>query len=128
MAGINVVLFVMNMVGATRLPVYLALCALLWFVTLKSGVHATLAGVILALKIPLRETDTSEPPLLALEHAIQPRIAFLIVPVFGFANADVSFSGMSWAVLLEPVTIGAAAGLFFGKQIGVFLMTWEVVT
>lgn len=121
----------MNYAGLRKLTPYLALGGLLWFFTLKSGVHATLAGVALALTIPL--TKMSEPsgndrrPLLVLEHALQPWVAYLIVPIFGFANAGVSFSGMEWSVLLAPVTLGVTAGLFAGKQFGVFAATWIAV-
>jgi NhaA family Na+:H+ antiporter len=91
---------------------------------LLSGVHATVGGVILALTIPLRRSkaapDDMTSPLLRLEHGKSPWVAFLIVPVFGFANAGVSFAGMSAGVLLEPVTLGVALGLFIGKQVGVF--------
>jgi Na+:H+ antiporter, NhaA family len=103
----------------------------LWFLVLKSGVHATLAGVALALTIPLRPSpgrpDDPASPLHVLEHALHPWVAFLIVPVFGFANAGVSLSGTSWTALLAPVPLGIAAGLFVGKQIGVFLTTWVAV-
>jgi NhaA family Na+:H+ antiporter len=120
-----------NRAGVERLWPYLALGAVLWFFVLKSGVHATLAGVALALTIPLRPSpgrpDDPASPLHILEHALHPWVAFLIVPVFGFANAGVSLAGMSWAALLAPVPLGIAAGLFFGKQIGVFLTTWVAV-
>ena len=121
-------LVVLNLRGVTRLSVYLAIGALLWLFTLKSGVHATLAGVALALTIPLSGAPTARPaPLIRLEHGIQPWVAYLIVPVFGFANAGVSFSGMTWSILWAPVTIGVAAGLFVGKQVGVFVATWIAV-
>ncbi len=122
---ITLVLVALNMSGVKRLAPYLLLGAILWYLMLKSGVHATLAGVVLALTIP---GGTSEhTPLLDLEHALQKWVAFLIVPIFGFANAGVSLTGISLASLLEPVTIGIAAGLFVGKQIGVFGATWLVV-
>ena len=99
---------------------------------LKSGIHATLAGVALALTIPLRPSpgrpDDPASPLHLLEHALHPWVAYLIVPVFGFANAGVSLSGMSWAAVLAPVPLGIAAGLFVGKQIGIFLTTWAAAT
>lgn len=121
----------LNAFGYLRLAPYLVFGALLWFLVLKSGVHATLAGVALAFTIPLRASpgrpDDQTSPLHVLEHAIQPWVAFLVVPIFGFANAGVSFSGMSWATLLAPVTLGIAAGLFVGKQIGVFVTTWWAV-
>jgi len=121
----------LNRAGVERLVPYLALGAVLWFVVLQSGVHATLAGVALALAIPLRRSpgrpDDTQSPLHILEHALHPWVAFLIVPVFGFANAGVSLAGMSWAAAFAPVTLGIAAGLFVGKQIGIFLTTWAAV-
>ena len=125
------VLFGMSRFGVRKLTPYLVLGVLLWIFTLKSGVHATLAGVALALTIPLPRADysTGAPrPLVVLEHALQPWVAYLIVPVFGFANAGVSFAGMKWSVLLEPVTIGVTLGLFAGKQAGVLLATWLAIT
>jgi NhaA family Na+:H+ antiporter len=132
LAGIALaVLAALNYARVERLVLYLTLGAVLWFFVLKSGVHATLAGVALALTIPTRlspgHPDDPASPLHKLEHAIQPWVGFLIVPIFGFANAGVSLSGMSWATLLEPVTLGIAAGLFVGKQVGVFLSTWATV-
>jgi NhaA family Na+:H+ antiporter len=121
----------MSRFGVRKLTPYLLLGVLLWLCTLKSGVHATLAGVALALTIPLPRADyaTGTPrPLLVLEHALQPWVAYLIVPIFGFANAGVSFAGMKWSVLLEPVTIGVTLGLFAGKQAGVLLATWLAIT
>ncbi len=126
--GILAILAALNLGGARRLDVYLVAGALLWFFVLKSGVHATLAGVALALAIPMRGGATGEEaPLYRLEHAIQPWVAFLVVPVFGFANAGVSLAGMTLAKLAEPVTLGVAAGLFAGKQTGVFLSTLATV-
>src|SRR5215210_7944152 len=132
LAGLTlVVLAGLNRAGVERLTLYLGLGALLWVFVLKSGVHATLAGVALALTIPLRPSpgrpDDPASPLHTLEHALHPWVAFLIVPVFGFANAGVSLAGMSWAALLAPVPLGIAAGLFIGKQIGVFLTTLAAV-
>jgi NhaA family Na+:H+ antiporter len=132
LAGLMLVALVgLNRTGIERLAPYLALGAVLWFFVLKSGVHATLAGVALAMMIPLRPSpgrpEDPASPLHILEHAFHPWVAFLIVPVFGFANAGVSLLGMSWAALLAPVPLGIAAGLFVSKQIGVFLTTWIVV-
>jgi len=120
-----------NAFGYNGLTPYLVLGAVLWVLVLLSGVHATLAGVALAFTIPLRASpgkpeDTSS-PLHRLEHALQPWVAFLIVPVFGFANAGVSFAGMSVASLLNPVPLGVALGLFVGKQLGVFAFSWAVI-
>ncbi|KQP94607.1 Na+/H+ antiporter NhaA [Methylobacterium sp. Leaf117] len=117
-------LFGMNKAGVSRLTPYLVLGAVLWFLVLKSGIHATIAGVLLALTIPLRlslgEPDDPTSPLHTLEHAIHPWSAYLVLPLFGFANAGVSFAGMSAGMLLDPVTLGVALGLFVGKQAGVF--------
>ena len=121
-------LVALNGAGVRRLSPFLVLGAVLWFFVLESGVHATLAGVALALTIPLRvsrgKRGEAHSPLHALEHALQPWVAFLIIPIFGFANAGVSLSGMNGTALLEPVTLGVAGGLFVGKQVGVFAMTW----
>jgi NhaA family Na+:H+ antiporter len=126
-----VALVVLNRMNVTRLWAYLGLGALLWFFVLKSGVHATLAGVALALTIPIGDgSDSDEPehsPLHTLEHMLHPYVAFLIVPIFGFANAGVSFTGMTPASALAPVPLGIALGLFLGKQIGVFGFSWIAV-
>lgn len=123
-AGVVVALVAMNRLGVRKLWPFLLLGAVLWALVLQSGIHATLAGVVLALTIPLRQSptrpDDMESPLHRLEHAIQPWVTFLIVPVFGFANAGVSFAGSSLASLAEPVPLGVALGLFLGKQLGVF--------
>jgi NhaA family Na+:H+ antiporter len=124
-------LIVMNRMGVRWLPAYLAVGAVLWLLVLKSGIHATLAGVLLALTIPIRATAAGNAgdhsPLHRLEHGLHPWVAFLIIPVFGFANAGVSFVGMSPASLLAPVPLGIAAGLFLGKQIGVFAFCWLTI-
>ncbi|WP_398464495.1 Na+/H+ antiporter NhaA [Tardiphaga sp.] len=128
--AVVVMLFAFQLIGRQSLWLYLIPGVFLWFFTLKSGVHATLAGVLLAFAIPLpRKTEGGEDhrPLIVLEHALQPWVAYLVVPIFGFANAGVSFAGMTASVLMAPVTLGIAAGLFFGKQIGVFLASWGVV-
>lgn len=126
-----VALIVLNRMNVTRLSAYLGLGALLWFFVLKSGVHATLAGVALALTIPIGDgSGSDEPehsPLHTLEHLLHPYVAFLIVPIFGFANAGVSFAGMTPASALAPVPLGIALGLFVGKQIGVFGFSWIAV-
>lgn len=126
-----VALILLNRSKEARLAPYLALAIPLWIFTYLSGVHATLAGVALALTIPIRRSpgapDDGTSPLHRLEHGIQPWVAFAIVPIFGFANAGVSLSGIGLDSLLSPVALGIAAGLFFGKQIGVFLATWLAV-
>ena len=133
MAGLVILgLMGLNRAGVERLVPNLLLGAVLWFCVLQSGVHATLAGVALALTIPIRPAparpDDPESPLHILEHALTPWVAFLIVPVFGFANAGVSLGGLGLADLLAPLPLGIAAGLFLGKQVGVFLTTWAAVT
>lgn len=122
-AGLVAVLFVLNRLKVKALLPYLLIGALLWFCLLRSGIHATLAGVILALFIPLGDTETDDAsPLLKLEAALHPWVAFLIVPVFGFANAGVALGNISLANLLDPVPLGVALGLFLGKQIGISLL------
>ncbi|KUM39849.1 Na+/H+ antiporter NhaA [Pseudomonas sp. EpS/L25] len=122
-AGLVAVLFVLNRLKVRTLLPYLLVGALLWFCLLRSGIHATLAGVILALFIPLGDTEAdAASPLLRLESALHPWVAFLIVPLFGFANAGVSLAGISPANLLDPVPLGVALGLFLGKQVGISLL------
>jgi NhaA family Na+:H+ antiporter len=117
--------------GVDRIWPYLLLGAVLWVFVFQSGVHATIAGVALAFTIPIRRTpgkpEASESPLLRLEHALQPWVAFLVVPIFGFANAGVSFVGLDLAALMQPVPLGVALGLFVGKQIGVYAFAWATV-
>ena len=119
-----VLLAALNRFGVRALPVYLLLGTGLWWFVLKSGIHATLAGVALALTIPLRGGKTKDPnghsPLLKLEHALHPWVAFLIIPIFGFANAGVSFAGIGLSNLADPVPLGISLGLIVGKQVGVF--------
>jgi len=124
-AGVATLLLIgLNRLKIVRLAPYLVLGVALWWLMLLSGVHATVAGVVLALTIPLRRSkaapDDMASPLHRLEHGLSPWVAFLIVPVFGFANAGVAFAGMSASMLLEPATLGVALGLFVGKQVGVF--------
>jgi Na+:H+ antiporter, NhaA family len=110
---------------------YLILAALLWYATLLSGVHATIAGVMAAFAIPFRRTiaapDAEDSALHRLEHALAKPVAFLIVPLFGFANAGVSLDGVSPSSLVEPLPLGIALGLFLGKQLGIFGSVWAAV-
>jgi NhaA family Na+:H+ antiporter len=121
----------LNLAGVRRVTPYVVLGGLLWFLVLKSGVHATVAGVLLALAIPLRRDDSkskdSVSPLHRLEHALHPWSAYAVLPIFGFANAGVALGGTSWQNLYEPVTLGVALGLFLGKQAGVFGSVWLIV-
>ena len=116
--GVLLVMLGLNRLGVTRIAPYALLGIVLWVCVLKSGVHATLAGVAMALAVPMRAPD-GDSPLKQLEHALHPWVAFLVVPLFGFANAGVSFAGMGAAALGNGVSLGIAAGLFIGKQVGV---------
>lgn len=116
----GVVLLVLNRLGVTRIAPYVLIGTVMWVCVLKSGVHATLAGVVIGLTIPLRTKEDEEPPLLRLEHALKPWVGFLIMPVFAFANAGIPLAGLSLEDLMAPLPLGIALGLFVGKQIGVF--------
>jgi len=112
--------------GVTSLTVYLIIGIVLWFFVLKSGIHATLAGVALAFFIPNKDSH-GHSPLHRLEKALHPWVAFGILPIFAFANAGVSFEGMTLSVLWAPVPLGIVLGLFLGKQLGVFGFTWLMI-
>ncbi|GAB1581239.1 Na+/H+ antiporter NhaA [Phyllobacterium phragmitis] len=124
----TLVLIIMNRMGVMKLLPYLVVGFILWYLVLRSGVHATIAGVILAMTIPLRPApgrpDDMTSPLHKLEHGLSNWVSFLIVPIFGFANAGVSFSGIDASVFRDTLTLGIALGLFVGKQIGVFGAAW----
>jgi NhaA family Na+:H+ antiporter len=93
----------------------------MWIATLKSGVHATLAGVVLAMFIPMRsKIDPTISPLKSMEHDLHSVVAFFVLPVFAFANAGINFTGIGLEQILHDVPTGIASGLFFGKQIGIF--------
>ena len=131
-AALLAALVAMNRLGVMRLLPYLLLGALLWFFVLRSGVHATIAGVLLAFTIPLRPAparpdDMQGSPLHRLEHGLHGWVAFLIIPIFGFANAGVSFSGITAAALLDHLTLGVALGLLVGKLVGVFGSAWLTI-
>jgi NhaA family Na+:H+ antiporter len=122
---VALVLFGLSRARVAALWPYLLLGLLLWACVLKSGIHATLAGVILAFVMPAQGAPHS--PSARLEHGLAKWVAFAIVPVFAFANAGVSLAGLGLAILVQPVTLGVAAGLFLGKQIGIFGITWAAV-
>lgn len=118
------VLVLMNLKGVSRTAPYIVVGVILWVCVLKSGVHATLAGVVIGISIPLRATRADgKSPLVEIEHGLHPWVAYGILPVFAFANAGVSLEGITYELLFSPVTLGVALGLFFGKQIGVFCFT-----
>jgi NhaA family Na+:H+ antiporter len=124
-----VVLFTLNRFGVQRIAAYMLVGAALWLCVLKSGVHATLAGVIAALFLPATGAggDREHSPLRKLEHSLHPWVAFGILPVFAFSNAGIGLSGMSLGDLMQPIPLGIMLGLFVGKQVGVFSFAWASV-
>ena len=122
-----ILLLILNKFGVKKFMPYLIIGAFMWFFTYKSGIHATIAGVLLATTIPHRIKDKDFSLLIKLEHAISPYVAFMIMPIFAFANAGVSLEGLSLMSLLEPVPLGILLGLFVGKQIGVMLISFIAV-
>lgn len=121
--GALLVLFILNKRGVESISSYILVGIILWIAVLKSGVHATLAGVILAFFIPYKN-KAGESPVKKLEHDLHPAVAFAILPIFAFANSGVSLAGVSLSSFTEPVTLGILLGLFLGKQIGVFGFAW----
>jgi Na+:H+ antiporter, NhaA family len=113
------VLIACNLLGVRRPSIYILIGVGIWVAVLKSGVHATLAGVLVAVMVPIGAKDGHPSPLLSLEHALKPWVGYLIMPAFAFANAGVTLSGLSIADLIAPVPLGIALGLLLGKQIGV---------
>lgn len=123
-----VVLIALNRLGVTRVAAYILVGVAMWVFVLKSGVHATLAGVLVALTIPLRRQNVEgKSPARHLEHALHPWVAFGILPVFAFANAGVSFAGLGLRDLVAPVPLGIMLGLFVGKQLGIFTSVWLMI-
>jgi NhaA family Na+:H+ antiporter len=120
------VLIALNMIGVKSIGPYLLVGAVLWYFVFRSGIHATIAGVLLAITIPLERT-AKDCPLRTLEHRLQPWVTFLVLPVFGLANAGVALGGIGADKLFHPVTLGVALGLFLGKQVGVFASVRAVV-
>ncbi len=124
-------MFALNRMGVRHLGFYIMGFALLWYAVLLSGVHATIAGVLAAFVVPIVLTpgtpDDDTSPLHRLEHALDTPVAFLIVPIFGFANAGVNLSGLTVDDMLSPMPLGIAAGLFIGKQLGIFAAVWLAV-
>lgn len=120
------VLFLFNRIGVMSRSLYLLVGLVMWVATLKSGVHATLAGVILAMFIPMGKKG-EESPLKTLEHDLHSLVAFVVLPVFAFANAGISFRGVGVEQALHDVPVGIAIGLFIGKQVGVFGFCWLAI-
>ena len=119
-----IILLILNKFSVKIFAPYLLIGLLMWFFTYKSGIHATIAGVLLASTIPHRLNNKDFSLLLKIEHAISPYVAFLIMPLFAFANAGVNLEGLSLSSLMQPVPLGILCGLFFGKQIGVLLFSY----
>lgn len=123
-----VALLVLNYKNVNRFRYYLLFALPLWFFILQSGVHATIAGVIAGLTIPLMKQGAPQPALLTqLEHRLHPWTAFAILPLFAFANAGLSFAKVSWADLLHPLPLGIILGLFLGKQLGIMSACWIAI-
>ncbi|HCO60442.1 MAG TPA: Na+/H+ antiporter NhaA [Porticoccaceae bacterium] len=121
-------LFVLNRRGVLNLVSYLLVGLVLWVAVLKSGVHATLAGVVTAFFIPFRKGEgESETQLEKLEHELHPAVSYCILPLFAFANSGISFDNISLEAITHPVSLGIAAGLFFGNQMGVFCFSWLAI-
>ncbi|PAR33654.1 Na+/H+ antiporter NhaA [Vibrio metoecus] len=121
------VLFMLNAKHVTKLSVYLVAGLILWIAVLKSGVHATLAGVVIGFAIPLKGNKGEHSPLKHLEHTLHPYVAFGILPLFAFANAGISLQGVSLAGLTSMLPLGVALGLCLGKPIGIFSFSWAAV-
>lgn len=120
----TVILFVMNMRNVTQIRWYLLVGFILWVSVLQSGVHATLAGVVIGFAIPLKSKDKGRSPLKHLEHALHPYVYFFILPLFAFANAGISLQGVSLSGLTSMLPLGIALGLLVGKPLGVFSFSW----
>jgi Na+:H+ antiporter, NhaA family len=132
MAALGIsVLILLNRAGVINLGLYILVGMVVWLCVLKSGVHATLAGVITALAIPIsngaKRREDAVYPLKTAEHALQPWVAFAILPMFAFANAGVSLKGVNAGTLLQTVPLGIIAGLVIGKAVGVFSASWLLI-
>ena len=122
-----IVLLVINKFNVKKFLPYLIVGIFLWDFTHNSGIHATIAGVLLAMTIPHRKKDKDFSLLIKVEHAISPYVAFGIMPIFAFANAGVSLEGLSFSSLLDKVPLGIVLGLFVGKQLGVFVFSYASI-
>ena len=124
MIGSFLALLIINKFGVKKFAPYLLVGFFLWYFTHESGIHSTISGVVLALTIPHRVKEKDFSLLLKLEHILSPYVAFGIMPLFALANAGVSLEGVSTKTLMAPVPLGILCGLFFGKQLGVFLFSY----
>ena len=119
-----IVLLILNKFGIKKFPLYLLVGIFLWYFTHESGIHATIAGVLLASTIPHRKNERDFSLLLKMEHLLSPYVAFGIMPLFALANAGVVLEGMTFSTMLSPVPLGIICGLFIGKQLGVFVFSY----
>ena len=119
-----IILLMLNKFGVKKFLPYLLIGIFMWYFTYKSGIHATIAGVLLASTIPHRQKEKDFSLLIKIEHSISPYVAFMIMPLFAFANAGVSLDGLSLSSLMLPVPLGILIGLFVGKQLGVMLFSY----
>ena len=120
------ILLLLNRLKISAIGPYVLVGLVMWVFVYKSGVHATLAGVVTALAIPLSDSNSNS-PLQRAEHALQPWVAFVVLPMFAFVNAGVSLQGVTLGTLLQPVPLGIAAGLVVGKAVGVFGFSWLLI-
>jgi len=127
-AGAIILLAILNRYGVVTKSIYIAIGVVMWVAMLKSGVHATLAGVVLAFFIPIKDRrNPDKSPLKELEQDLHAVVAFVILPLFAFCNAGIYFGNISIADITHPITLGIAAGLFLGKQVGVFGLCWVAI-
>jgi NhaA family Na+:H+ antiporter len=122
----GLLLWLLNRRGIARADVYIVVGLIMWVFVLKSGVHATLAGVITALAIPMRNAN-GDSPVVSLEHGLHPWVAFVVLPLFAFSNAGVSLQGVTTDILFSPVPLGIVMGLLVGKAVGVFGTTMLMI-
>lgn len=125
--GLLLGLAILNRLRVTNLWFYLLPGVVLFFLVYKSGIHATIAGVLLAMVIPLHSKGDGDPPLVVLEHALHPFVAYAVLPIFAFFNSGIGLAAFTPAMVMSPVTVGCFAGLFLGKQLGIMLVTWVTI-